>query len=934
MRVNVSNNGVHKGSQYKSINRVDAKPVVIDTDQLAEQLLTEPKKTTRKEAIQEFQSLVAQLPRSVTRLISDFSENELSQVFSILMDNYQAHDATKELSNFFLRNGIFDKKDVRLFKTIRQLITNRDDAFSALSDRSIELENDFCQDTYGKIVQSPGIFRTIEREKLVIPALRSILSRQFQEDRLLERTLLDIGSWDGSIPIALKEHFRSIYAVEPSQVRFESLQRKLSRFSKRDRQLGDFTEMTAINQDMMSLTQHAATLPYRLDAVLMSHVLYFAKFEQDEFILKWGASKLSQDGILLLVLNDTTPDIGTRAHLRRVVNGREANPNPYRMAEYLNRLGTEVEVSHLELTFRASSENGLEVIKDIARYFLTTSKGRTEGINEYTEKHIRDHLGSNKHVFRHRIAIISARKGKEVIDAPDLSQIDDLSQIHTPHRRYHSSGNKTTLLRNSGYMRSIKNNGTTTQTRKNSSAKNPKSGPKRKKVTELIIPKKPSLKIKEDLLESPSVKFRKAYAEIVKPIVDIHISRFPEDDFVGIVDRSRIALLKTLCQNSDHKIDSVNKIKVQIGRAIWGRATSELSIQFSDLLSMDWPLIAKNLVIIEDGPSLELIKKLELDSERLKKIFFLAFVCFEEYSDIAERLSVEESEVENNVAEIINCIGIEGSTSETLVPFKKTSRKQDLVREEATTKQFNQEVETPIIILPNYRPRERTVLINSHHVREYQKLVSIVESRMFSHPLYIYKVAKSLLDVLNSCSAQIGEYVVLRPGENSSQFIDCFSDHQYSLEWFIAEVDKSLSEDSFSYENNVAVFTEATSTFGTIQFRPSFLCKLWDGSIVSVGEKEQKLWAQFVTNVEELPSLEEINLQRRNIDSMKKKTVDQTYDLLLLNPEFPKSFDERELKNNMMELLDRYSVNSSDTFDMFVLKEITKSDNVELNTIG
>lgn len=253
-------------------------------------------------------------------------------------------------------------------------------------------EHDELPEIPGSYIKTPMFFRMQEREKLIVPNLREIIESHFYDHPkpLDERILMDIGAWGGHLTAALSDLFGHIIAVEPHSARFEQL---------RERQSAAFKPLQL---DVREMIKNPTIFPYKADVLLMSHILYFLKFEEDEQALLWAQSALNPDGISISILNDMVPDPGTRAHVRKELGVREANPNPTRYRDYLTRRGFSVDVMRPALRVESQTPEGLEATKDIMRYLLPgEARANENDLEAYAQKYIKGRGTNGGNAFQH-----------------------------------------------------------------------------------------------------------------------------------------------------------------------------------------------------------------------------------------------------------------------------------------------------------------------------------------------------------------------------------------------------------------------------------------------------------------------------------------------------------------------------------------------------
>jgi SAM-dependent methyltransferase len=223
----------------------------------------------------------------------------------------------------------------------------------------------------------------------------------FAEGKDANSGVLDIGAWDGRVTASLREFFGSTIAVEPHPDRFRQLAKRES------------DHFSAVNATIEELMEDPNALQTKPDVILMSHLLYHLRTPIDEDVdlqaLLWAREQLAPGGILIIILNDTNPRPGTRAHFRRTVRRGEKNQNPQQYVEFLRQRNALVQVMHPILRFEARTPEGKDALQDIMQWMLPPEVRWLEPrIDEYRTKYTQNSDGQE--AFEHALAIIVAHR--------------------------------------------------------------------------------------------------------------------------------------------------------------------------------------------------------------------------------------------------------------------------------------------------------------------------------------------------------------------------------------------------------------------------------------------------------------------------------------------------------------------------------------------
>lgn len=251
--------------------------------------------------------------------------------------------------------------------------------------------------TQGTYLKKPGLLRVKEQKLLVKPNLRQIFSQHFAGYPLPagDRTLLDVGTWDGEYPTYFRDIFRNAIGIEPNEKRFDQIAHQAS------------ANFQLINAEIGTIMHDRDEHSIRADAALFSHVLYFLnQMDEEDFeALTWCMKNvLHEQGMAAIVLNDTAETPGSRAHMRRAFGVPSTTITPERYKTFLESKGYPVRIMRPSLTMTAHTPAGQQALQDILRFSLP---GETRH-NHALLKRYQDYLWNECNgTYRHTDAIIA-----------------------------------------------------------------------------------------------------------------------------------------------------------------------------------------------------------------------------------------------------------------------------------------------------------------------------------------------------------------------------------------------------------------------------------------------------------------------------------------------------------------------------------------------
>lgn len=263
-------------------------------------------------------------------------------------------------------------------------------------------------------IKGPGIFRKQEQKLLTKPLLRRIVSGHYPNEPKGKRTLTDIGTWDGQMSLLLEPHFSKVNAIEPDEERYNMLLRATASKGK----------ITPIQQDISDFV--GGNVALESDAFLMSHVMYFLKYEKDLELIEWTLENMRPNGIGIIVLNDVVPEHGSREHLRRTFGNRSADYDPRKYAEFFDRKKIGYRITRSAMKITANGEDALVALREILQLQIAgdARNSNPEKLEQYVQS-LKTPEGTHEYI--HRIATVSY--------GPDFEQSDDLAKLNGEYAR-------------------------------------------------------------------------------------------------------------------------------------------------------------------------------------------------------------------------------------------------------------------------------------------------------------------------------------------------------------------------------------------------------------------------------------------------------------------------------------------------------------------
>lgn len=324
------------------------------------------------------------------------NEATATRLHTLLSRNPSASD----LKDFFLKaNPRYATREDLLGKAVEECLWHSEETLIQL--RSWIKQSDTLPETPGKYVRGPGFFRALECNKMIVPNVRRIIEAHFEKNPkpLSERVLIDVGAWDGRLTSDIADMFGKVIAIEPHEERYRQL---------RTRETENFV---TIRQTIQGLGMAPDVYNFKGDIVLLSHILYFLKYEDDERALLWAQKALVENGISIAVLNDRIIDRGSRAHMRKVFQVREKNPSPARYRDFLASRGFPVEVARAGLHLETRTDTGLEALREIMRFQLPgMSRHELRQLDGYIDEFVRNKGKDGSHAFDHNLFFLVAHK--------------------------------------------------------------------------------------------------------------------------------------------------------------------------------------------------------------------------------------------------------------------------------------------------------------------------------------------------------------------------------------------------------------------------------------------------------------------------------------------------------------------------------------------
>jgi hypothetical protein len=314
------------------------------------------------------------------------SEQETNRALNILTDeNLSVAEKRRDLETDFSRgSSVLADAPAYRQRIIRELMENNETK-TKLREWLQRHGMDGLKETEGAIVKKPGLLRVNEQKHLTKPNLRHIFSEHF--DRIGyshdQRTLVDIGTWDGEIPRSLQPIFGRTIGIEMNENKFDELV-----IDPRNARL------IPVRGDIVDIMKNAAlSAEVRGDAYLMSHLLYFLSNAEsgedyDAVLLKWVMRQLSPKGIGVIVLNDTRHDspFNSRDGVRKHFGIRETNPSIDHYAAMLHREGITTRIIRPSLRITGHTPDGKRAMKDVIRFLIPgDARNNDRKLDEYVQ---------------------------------------------------------------------------------------------------------------------------------------------------------------------------------------------------------------------------------------------------------------------------------------------------------------------------------------------------------------------------------------------------------------------------------------------------------------------------------------------------------------------------------------------------------------------
>ncbi|TSC80358.1 MAG: hypothetical protein G01um101425_12 [Candidatus Peregrinibacteria bacterium Gr01-1014_25] len=328
-------------------------------------------------------------------------------VLTQFMDLLARDPKEKDLDAFFATRVVALADPAARFRVLRGILRDRERSKRERSeDHTMEMvrgrlkELEWLPETPGTYIRSPNYLRMKERD-LLADDMRDIVRRHFQSSATTadDRTLMDIGAWDGHLGRRVaRDLCAGIIAIEPDPTRFDKLNHRHE------------PGFSAICADVRDLAQDdAESASLRANVILLSHVLYFLRGEDDDaLVLQWMKKQRLAGGIAIIALNDQNAVPGSRAHLRRAFRIRENSPPPSYYHGMLQRMGDIVDIRYPEIRLESRTPEGLEATRDVMRYLLPgDARHNADGLDAYIRRHVEGKGEDGQHVFRHNVAVLA-----------------------------------------------------------------------------------------------------------------------------------------------------------------------------------------------------------------------------------------------------------------------------------------------------------------------------------------------------------------------------------------------------------------------------------------------------------------------------------------------------------------------------------------------
>lgn len=227
----------------------------------------------------------------------------------------------------------------------------------------------------GKYVNSPLFIRVAENEKLIVPNIRSIITRHFEGSHIPyeERSLICAG--DTQYAPAFRDLF------------------------------GDILQMK--NQKLRGAINVPELYRQQADVIVLGHLSEVVPYEEDEKAILWAQSCLKPGGITIITGNDKVPEIPSRAHFRQKFSAAYGTVSASRYQQFLSGHGFAVEAGRATLQLQSSTPEGLAATGEILGFTLPPRVRITkDDIESYIDRYVRDKGGEGQNVLNHTLSFL------------------------------------------------------------------------------------------------------------------------------------------------------------------------------------------------------------------------------------------------------------------------------------------------------------------------------------------------------------------------------------------------------------------------------------------------------------------------------------------------------------------------------------------------
>lgn len=323
-------------------------------------------------------------------------ESEATRLLALLSDSSNRLHRN-ELDKFFATTQSFCRSNQNRSLARDAVLSSSDKVKKQIEEWISRHSLDGYPEQDRKYVYTPGYLRRQEQIQLMQPNIERIVAHHFSRVSvpLAQRRLVDIGTWDGEMPRTLRSHFGEMIGIEPNDKRFDLLAANPT------------VNLIPLNTDMQTILRGECPHDLHAHAFLFSHVLYFMQQEDiDLEALQWAVQHADNNGIVIIVLNDTMCEIASRAHMRKVFGVREQEGTPQYYEQFFQRKGIATRTMRPTLHVKAHTPEGKVAMRELMQLLLPgETRHNQSGLDVYQS--IIDGQGG---VLKHTLNILIAYK--------------------------------------------------------------------------------------------------------------------------------------------------------------------------------------------------------------------------------------------------------------------------------------------------------------------------------------------------------------------------------------------------------------------------------------------------------------------------------------------------------------------------------------------